>query len=184
MMAYMEMAYKTYAHAPPHLYRPGAKYFITASTFRKIKLFDGKAKEKLLSSLLRSCNNHGWKLEDWVILDNHYHLMLNAPENKMNLSRFVSEYHKFTAMFIKKNNPKAIGLPKIFSNYWDTCVNYERSYYARLNYIYYNPVKHGYVEKAKDYKWGSFYFRYREEKGYIEELREKFPFDEVNIKDD
>jgi putative transposase len=176
--------YKTYVHTPPHLYRPGAKYFITALTYRKIRLFDDKAKEKLFLSLLKACENYGWKLEDWVILENHYHIMLNAPKDKMNLPRFVSEYHKFTALFIKKNNPETIHLPKIFSNYWDTCISYERSYYARLNYIFYNPVKHGYVQNAEDYKWGSFYIRYREDGAYMERLWKEFPFDGVNIKDD
>src|SRR3989338_3170324 len=149
--------YKTYLHTPPHLYRPGAKYFITASTVKKLRLLDDNAKERLLISLLKSCNNHGWKLEDWVILDNHYHIMLNAPEDEVSLSRFVAEYHKFTAMFIKKNNPEAAHLAKIFNNYWDTCISYERSYYARLNYIYCNPVKHGYLQRAEDYTWGIFY---------------------------
>jgi len=176
--------YKTYSHTPPHLYRPGAKYFITASTFRKKKLFDDKAKEKLFSSLLKSCKNNGWELEDWVILDNHYHMMLTAPQDKMNLSKFIAEYHKFTAIFIKKNNPEAISLPRIFDNYWDACISYEKSYYARLNYIYYNPVKHGCTQKAEDYIWGSLYTRYRDNKVYIERLRKELPFDKIDIEDD
>src|SRR3989337_317891 len=175
--------YKTDAHTPPHLYRAGAKYFITAATFRKMRLFDDKAKERLFASLLKSCEKHGWKLEDWVILDNHYHIMLTAPEDKINLSKFVAEYHRFTALFIKKNKPEAASLPRIFNNYWDTCISYERSYYARLNYIYYNPVKHGYTQKAEDYEWGSFYIRCRDNRAYIERLQIEFPFDEVDIGD-
>lgn len=176
--------YRTYVHTPPHLYRSGAKYFITASIFRKMMLLDDKAKERLFLSLLKACENHFWKLEDWVILDNHYHIMLNAPEGEINLSRFVAEYHKFVALFIKKNNPKTIHLSKIFNNYWDTCISYEKSYYARLNYIFYNPVKHGYVDNAEDYRWGSFYIRYRENRAYIEKLQKEYPFEEVKVEDD
>lgn len=87
-------------------------------------------------------------------------------------------------MFIKKNNPEAARLAKIFNNYWDSCISYERFYYARLNYIYYNPVKHGYTQRAEDYKWGSFYIRCREDRAYVENLRKVFPFDAVNIEDD
>jgi putative transposase len=176
--------YRTYAHTPPHLYRPGEKYFITASTYGKKRILDDTAKERLLFSLIKSCVKHGWKLEDWVILDNHYHIMVESPEKTASLSRFVAEYHKFTALFIKKNSVSSVLLPKIFNNYWDTCITYANSYYARLNYIYYNPVKHGYVEKARDYKWGSFHIRHHQERAYVEKLLEEFPCDVVNIQDD
>lgn len=176
--------YKTYAHTPPHLYRAGTAYFITASTYGRARLLDNPAKEKLFSSLLKSCDKHGWTLEDWVILDNHYHLMVTAPSSAHSLPRFIADYHRFTALFIKKNNPAAVSLPKIFSNYWDTCITFENSYYARLNYIFYNPVKHGYVENAEEYPWGSLYFRCRNDRVYIERLMKGFPFDEVRIEDD
>ncbi len=173
---------RTYSTAP---ISPRCKIFYYCfKTFRRTRLLDEKAKERLLSSLLKSCEIHGWKLEDWVILDNHYHIMVAAPEDKTSLSTFVAEYHKFTALFIKRNNPAAESLPKIFNNYWYTCISYESSYYARLNYIYYNPVKHGYVQHAQDYQWGSFSIRYCGEKPYIEKLAKAFPFDEVKIEDD
>jgi hypothetical protein len=37
-------------------------------------------------------------------------------------------------MWIRKNVQDAAGLEKIWWNYWDTCITYERSYYTRLNY--------------------------------------------------
>ena len=176
--------YKTYVHTPPHLHKDSAKYFITASTYKKIKILDDNSKQKLLSSLKIACRNYDWTLEDWVIMDNHYHIMVNSPKKGADISKFVSEYHKFTAMFIKKKYPQHQVLPKIFDNYWDTCISYERSYYARLNYIYFNPVKHGYVKKAQDYQWGSYFYRYKEQKEYLERLMEAYPFDKINIKDD
>jgi len=176
--------YKTYAHTPPHLYRAGAKYFITASIHEKKKILADSAKEKLLFSLSTSCEKYGWQLEDWVILDNHYHIMVNAPEKSANLSKFIAEYHKFTALFIKKNLPEAATWPKVFNNYWDACITYEKSYYARLNYLYNNPVKHRYVQSAQEYRWGSFYLRYNHEKAYVEKLIQEFPCDMLKIEDD
>lgn len=175
--------YKTYVHAPPHLYRSGAKYFITASTFGRARILDDKSKEKLLLSLMKACSNHSWDLEDWVILDNHYHIMAASSEERTNLSAFVNEYHKFTALFVKKHVPAATSLPKIFNNYWDTCITFDKSYYARLNYLYHNPVKHGYVKNAEDYVWGSYYQRFRRAKAYVEKLKKDFPFDRVEVAD-
>ena len=180
----MTEKYKTYVHTPPHLYRPGAKYFITASTFARARILDDKVKEKLLQSLMEACRNYTWELEDWVILDNHYHIMVTSSEDRTNLSAFVNEYHKFTALFIKKNAITTTSLPKIFNNYWDTCITFEKSYYARLNYLYHNPVKHGYVKNAEDYIWGSYYHRYRRTKEYVEKLNIDYPFDRVEVEDD
>jgi len=176
--------YRTYAHTPPHLCRAGAEYFITASTFESKRLFDDDVKEKLFSSLLKSCVNHGWSLEDWVILDNHYHIMVHAPEVSANPAKFVAEYHRFTALFIRKKNPEFGTLHKIFNNYWDTCITFEKSYYSRLNYIYNNPVKHGYVKNAQEYQWGSFRSRYTHDRPHVEKMLENFPYDSVNVYDD
>ena len=176
--------YKVYAHVPPHLYRDNAKYFITASTYERRKILDSSAKQQLILSILKACSHYEWKLEDWVILDNHYHIMINAPQEALNLPSLIGEYHKFTALFVKKHNPQSVLLPKIFNNYWDTCITFERSYYARLNYLYQNPVKHGYVRNAQDYEWGSFFFRYQQNKEYVEKLQMEFPCDAVLVADD
>ena len=37
------------------------------------------------------------------------------------------------------------GAAQIFYNYWNTCINFEKSYFTRINYFWNNPVKHGYV---------------------------------------
>lgn len=174
--------YRIYSHTPPHLYRPGAKYFITASIYGHKKLLDEQAKEKLLSSLQQSCRNHGWTLDDWVFLDDHYHIMATAPKKNMNLPAFIGEYHRFTAMFIKKIN-HGIVLPKIFQNYWDSCITYENSYYVRLNYIYYNPVKHGYVSVPEGYPWGSYHLRIRTERDYLDRLLKEYPFDSITVQE-
>ena len=39
--------------------------------------------------------------------------------------------------------------------YWDRCITHDTSYYARLNYVMHNPVKHGLVEDAMDYRYCS-----------------------------
>ena len=43
----------------------------------------------------------------------------------------------------------------VWFNFWDTKLTYERSYRARLNYVHQNPVKHGLVAKAVQYRWCS-----------------------------
>jgi putative transposase len=66
-------------------------------------------------------------------------------------------------------------------NYWDRCISLERSYWARLNYINHNPVKHGYVTDARAYPFGSYYFESRES---WEVCEREYPWDSVSEEDD
>ena len=177
--------YKVYVHNPPHLFIPSAKYFITGATYlKKHFLTSEESKEKLLSSIMKGCEKYGWVIEDWVILDNHYHLMLNAPDRVDTLGAMFKEIHKFTALWLLENFPELKDEMRIFYNYWDSCITFEKSYFTRLNYIYYNPVKHGYVEEAGDYLWGSYRLRLQIEPDHLNQMKEKYPWDKIKVKDD
>ena len=45
---------------------------------------------------------------------------------------------------------------KIWSKYWNTCIRSNKDFIARLNYIHWNPVKHGLVDDPKDYPYSSY----------------------------
>jgi putative transposase len=176
--------YKEYKHNPPHLFRPETKYFITGSTYLgKTFLKGDRSKMALLESLKIGFTKRKWVIEDWVILDNHYHLMVNSPEDSSSLGDIIKEVHRFNALWIKKNI-EVLNDDAIWYNYWDTCITYEKSYYCRLNYIWFNPVKHGYVENPEDWIHGSYYLRIKNEKEYLNTIKEKYPFDRLKIDDD
>ncbi len=131
-----DIIYKEYKHNPPHLFIPNCKYFITGATYqRKPYLINDESKFALLSSIKKSFTDYKWQLEDWVILNNHYHIMVNSPEDPCSLSIIMKEIHRFNAMWIKKNIPQAKSEKIIWYNYWDSCITFETSYFARLNYL-------------------------------------------------
>jgi putative transposase len=177
--------YKTYKHNPPHLVISNSKYFITGAIDQKRMLLQSdEAKLRLIRSLKQGLNSYGWKLEEWVVLHNHYHLMAESPDKADSLSGIMRDIHKFTAMWMRKNIQAATGLEKIWWNYWDTCLTYERSYFTRLNYLWYNPQKHGVIANAEEWTFGSLYDRIREDERYIRTIRENYPFDSVEVRDD
>ena len=177
--------YKTYKHNPPHLFRPNGKYLITGAIYQKRNLLlSDESKTRLIESLRLGFNSRGWKLEEWVVLHNHYHIIAESSENVSTLPAIIQNVHKFTAMWLKKNCKEAKTYKKIWWNYWDTCITYESSYFARLNYLWNNPLKHGVTDCAETWKFGSYYYRIQEDKSYIEKLYDQYPFDGVNVKDD
>jgi putative transposase len=44
---------------------------------------------------------------------------------------------------------------KVWHNFWDTRLTYQKSYLARLNYVHQNAVKHGLALVAYQYRWCS-----------------------------
>jgi len=176
--------FKTYRNNPPHWFRPKAKYFITGSTYqRKRHLCSDEAKQATLGTLFKSFTHYGWAIEDWVILDNHYHILAEAPEQAVTLSQAVNAFHKFSALWLKRHLGTLHDGRRIWYNYYDTCITYERSYFARVNYIWFNPVKHGYVLDPEDWKFGSYYFRNLKGEP-LETIVMSFPWNKVKIDDD
>ena len=44
---------------------------------------------------------------------------------------------------------------KVWHNFWETKLTYQKSYLARLSYVHQNAVKHGLVPVANQYPWCS-----------------------------
>jgi putative transposase len=131
---------------------------ITAGTFGKEHFFsDGKRLRALCDGLRRYAVKHGWRLEAWAVFSNHYHLIGHSPVGSTagarSLSAYLGELHQRSASWVNELD----GLPgrKVWHNYWETLLTFEKSYLARLHYVHENPVKHGLVSDAGDYPWCS-----------------------------
>jgi putative transposase len=73
---------------------------------------------------------------------------------------------------------------KVWFNYWDTQLTYQKSYYARLNYVHSNPVHHGVVPDAEAYPWCSAgWFAEKAERSFYRMVR-SFKIDSVKVFDD
>jgi putative transposase len=151
----MDDTFKPAVHNPPHLFRSGAIYMLTASTYQREPLiYEARRKADWRDAFLRSAGLYQWEVIAWVVLDNHYHAIVRSPEDAGSLSRFIASYHKFTARHWNEED----GLPgrQVWWNYWDTCIHAERDYRTRLRYVFWNPAKHGLVERPEDYPFSSY----------------------------
>ena len=147
--------FKKAQHNPPHLFRPNALYMLTASIYqKKLLIKSGKRKNEWIDAFLKSASIYQWDVIAWVVLSNHYHAIVRSAKEKLNMSKFIGSYHKFTAR--KWNLEDKTPGRKVWWNYWDSCIQSERDYLPRLNYIFQNPVKHGLVSHAEDYPFSNY----------------------------
>lgn len=170
-------------HRPTHIYADDTYYFVTGSILRRSHLLTPIThKPHLKERLLTLARDYGLTIEAWVILNNHYHLLFHLADGG-NLSLFFKHLHGQTSTDFNKwdHQPGR----QFWYNYWDWCIRNERDYWQHFNYIHYNPIKHGYVQKLRDWPFSSL-FSYLEEKGreWIDDCWRTYPIKEFEIKDD
>ena len=118
----------------------------------------------------------------WALFSNHTRFITRSPEDGASLKRLIQRLHSQSARLVNQID----GTPgrRIWFQYWDTCLAYERSYYARLNYVQNNPVKHGLVPIAEQYPFCSAkWFKENADLDLYEKVV-SFPYDRVNVQDD
>ena len=141
-------------HAPKHwLFEPGI-YMVTAGTFKKIPFLDSPARlDFFLESLFACADEFQWSLRAWAILSNHYHFIAASSPEPSTLRKFIGKLHMKTAQEL--NRQDATPGRKVWFQFWDSRITFERSYLARLHYVHSNPAKHGVIPLAENYKWCS-----------------------------
>ena len=141
-------------HAPVHWqFQPGI-YMVTAATYHRVPhLAKPYRRDFFQSTLFAAAKEFGWVLHAWAILYEHYHFIAASPKDPATLRHFIAKLHAVTARSYNRED----GTPgrRVWFQYWDTHITFQRSYLARLKYVNHNPVKHGLVANAMDYPWCS-----------------------------
>jgi len=143
-----------WSHSPTHRFNEKGTYMVTAGTFYKRHFF--KSKESLYSlqtTLLELAKQYGLSAEAWAVFSNHYHVVLLAEEAPVDIKDFVRHLHSLTAR--EANAADATPGRKVWFQYRDTHLATQKEYYARMNYVMENAVRHGLVKLAKEYEWCS-----------------------------
>lgn len=170
-------------HAPIHKLSANGVYIVTGATYQKNLLFQSfNQLEFLQNTLLMLSGEYDWKLQAWAIFANHYHFIAKSPEDAKTLTALISQFHTVTARFI--NAQDGILNRKVWWNYWETRISFAHSYYARLNYVNQNAVKHGLVKNAVDYPWCSASWFARVAPISFQKTVSSFKTDTINIVDD
>lgn len=96
---------------------------------------------------------YNFEIIAYVVLKDHFHFLIQAED--------ITKYPKIIHS-IKYNFKKNVGVAtptynKLWQNrYWEHTIRDEEDLNRHLDYIHYNPIKHGYCAKAIDYKYSSF----------------------------
>jgi putative transposase len=175
--------YRQWAHAPSHLFLPNSSYMVTAGTYQRAALFDTPQKRDfLLQSLFDEAERWHWQLHAWAVFANHYHFVGQVPDNGESLKRMIGSLHSKSAIWLNRKD-RTPGR-KVWFQYWDVCLTYERSYLVRLSYVHNNPVKHRLIDNAENYPWCSMSWFVRNASAGFRKTVLSLKYDRVGVKDD
>jgi len=156
---------------------------VTASTLKKVPLFDTPEKKEFLQDLLFRCvSEHSWDLDAWAILSNHYHLVLRSSNQPRKFRSLIRKFHSLSARWVNEFD-RTPGR-RVWFQYWDTLITYQGSYLARLAYVHANAVRHGLVMHPEDYPWCSAAWFLRHAPKELAEQVVRFHMDKMKIYDD
>jgi putative transposase len=173
-------------HAPTHQLSDLGTYFVTACTYLKAHHFHTPQRLDVLHrELLSVTTDFSWGLEAWAVFSNHYHFVAHSranSENASSLSHLLRVLHARTAAWVNRLDQQPDR--KVWHNFWETKLTYQKSYLARLNYVHQNAVKHRLVPVANRYQWCS--ARWFEEIASPAMVRSiyRFKIDKLSVRDD
>lgn len=141
---------------------PGGTYFFTLTLRDRSSQLLTKHIDLLRWSIKTTKSKSPFTLKAIVILPDHIHLLITLPEND---SSYVSRIRTIKSRFSCALNQQGF-LSKTKSSkgyqiwqarYWEHTIRDKKDLNNHINYIHYNPVKHGHVKKVQDWPWSSFH---------------------------
>lgn len=162
-------------HSPPHPINEKEYYLLTAANFEHRRIMaDCKRRSNFQKVVLEKVREAEVEISAWVFLANHYHLPAFVPDFPR-LSLLFNRLHGASSRQWNLEDGLS-GKRRVWYKFSDRMIRSIAHYYATLNYIHYNPVKHGYTNRIDRWEWSSFSW-YLEEMGrdWLVEIWNKYP---------
>jgi len=139
----------------------GATYFFTVNLAERHHTLLTEHIATLRSVMRGVKQYHPFHIDAMVILPDHLHCVWTLPEGdadyplrwtliKAGFSRHISKTERRNSSRIDKGE-RGVWQRR----YWEHLIRDERDYARHVDYIHFNPVKHGYVQRAADWTYSS-----------------------------
>lgn len=142
------------------LYEKGARYFFTVVTENRQSILIEEI-ERLREAFRLCLSRHPFEIEAIVILPDHLHTLWKLPQDDADYSRrWMVIKRKFSsglpnrAVTASKARKREKGIWQ--RRFWEHRIRDETDWQRHVDYIHYNPVKHGYVSTPEDWPHSSY----------------------------
>jgi putative transposase len=161
-------------HAPPHFADGLLTYLLTGAIFEHKPIMQAGTRRSEFERKLIDAASHADDAEvfAWCILPNHWHLL--ARVDLETFGKAISRLHNGTST--QWNREDESPGRKVWHRFTDRRIRSESHFWAAVNYLHANPVRHEYAAQAEEWPTSSIHF-YLNELGpsHMQRLASEFP---------
>ena len=153
------------------IYEPTHPHFITCTILHWIPIFTRTNTTDIIFNTLRYLQKEdNLKIYSYVILENHLHLIVSSDDLSKSMRSFKSFTSQEILKYLRQENAKSIleqlafykkaHKDKATYQLWQEgisprLIKDDNMMRERIDYIHHNPIKRGYVDEAKHWRYSS-----------------------------
>ena len=135
----------------------GGTYFFTVVTHQRTPIFTTEERIEMLRQVIRKVmTTHPFEIDAMVVLPEHLHCIWRLPPDDADFSSRWREIKKATSRQISTvtnaRNERMVWQRR----FWEHAIRDDADWRKHMDYIHYNPVKHGLVSSPGQWPWSSF----------------------------
>ena len=141
-------------HGPPHYEADSGLYLITAACYEHQPVI-GKSPARMVefeAELLKTTRAHAQTVFAWIVLPNHYHMLVRSLPVKKLLSA-LGRLHGGTSF--RWNGEDGKRGRQVWHRAAETEIKSEGHFWATMNYVLNNAVRHQYVRRWQDWPYSN-----------------------------
>lgn len=141
----------------------GATYFFTLNLLNRKSDLLIQHIEQLRIAYRKTQHHMPFILEAMVVLPEHLHILMTLPNNDHDYAKRISCLKGLFSRQIPKSefvngSRTQKGERGIWQRrYWEHRIRDELDFQRHVDYIHYNPMKHGHVKQVQDWEYSTFH---------------------------
>ena len=147
---------------------PGGTYFFTVNTYRRQPILTiWEVRQALRSGIQKAKQTLPFEIEAWVLLPDHLHTIWTLPKEDANYAArwaiIKREVSKRCGQLINPSGKLSASRGKRKESYfwqrrfWEHQIRDEIDFQRHMDYLHWNPVKHGLVRKVVEWPYSTFH---------------------------
>jgi putative transposase len=138
---------------PHRIEREGAFWHITSRGNERRNIFRDRNDRAMFLAILSDCvTNACWRLHAYVLMNNHYHLLVETPKPTLTIGS--KELNERWARYFNWRHSRVGHLFQ--GRFKSPLIDREEHLRELLRYVVLNPVRCGAVDHAGDHEWSSY----------------------------
>ena len=145
-------------------WRKGGTYFFTVNLLERYQNDLLLQHIDVLRQVVKDVKQkHPFIIHAWVVLPEHMHCVIELPEGdddfatrwrliKIGFSKAMPKTERLSTVRLQRGE-RGIWQRR----FWEHLIRDERDFEAHIDYVHFNPVKHGYVGRVQDWQYSTFH---------------------------